>query len=239
MKQVIGSTWPSERPMCTSCVFMYLHIVTSVWTIRALVMLYLVWRCLFLWRLVASSLLTMTKTSKTFDLLLCSPQDAQYQKCMKMSDCEMLKMNSYINIKCCSDDLCNTFDESAWWPPGDAVHWSPVVAPQPTWAADEWRSTFNEDKPALSKNWTNKTIEKRSLWCLWMHCDCLGMVWHGFTLGQATDKSLEIHGCGLVSSVRYKADNLRFITRMTLLTDARDSKWCWKKNSITVIEFSN
>lgn len=38
---------------------------------------------------------------------------AQYQKCMKMSDCEMLKMNSYINIKCCSDDLCNTFDESA------------------------------------------------------------------------------------------------------------------------------
>lgn len=141
----------------------------------------------------------------------------------------MLKMNSYINIKCCSDDLCNTFDESAWWPPGDAVHWSPVVAPQPTWAADEWRSTFNEDNPALSKNWTNKTIEKRSLWCLWMHFDCLGMVWHGFTLGQATDKSLEIHGCGLVSSVRYKADNLRFITRMTLLTDARDSKWCWKK----------
>ncbi|XP_040911433.1 CD59 glycoprotein [Toxotes jaculatrix] len=33
----------------------------------------------------------------------------QYQKCMALSDCEMLKMNAYIDIKCCSDDMCNTF----------------------------------------------------------------------------------------------------------------------------------
>ncbi|TDH05931.1 hypothetical protein EPR50_G00127670 [Perca flavescens] len=32
----------------------------------------------------------------------------QYQKCMALSDCEMLKTNSYINIKCCTEDLCNT-----------------------------------------------------------------------------------------------------------------------------------
>ncbi|XP_051260430.1 CD59 glycoprotein [Dicentrarchus labrax] len=34
----------------------------------------------------------------------------QYQKCMALSDCEMLKMNAFINMKCCSDDMCNTFD---------------------------------------------------------------------------------------------------------------------------------
>jgi len=34
----------------------------------------------------------------------------QYQKCMAMSDCEMLKMNSYINIKCCTGDMCNEFE---------------------------------------------------------------------------------------------------------------------------------
>uniref|UniRef100_A0A3Q1EIE8 Prostate and testis expressed protein 4-like n=1 Tax=Acanthochromis polyacanthus TaxID=80966 RepID=A0A3Q1EIE8_9TELE len=31
-----------------------------------------------------------------------------YQKCMALEDCEMLKMNSYIDIMCCSEDLCNT-----------------------------------------------------------------------------------------------------------------------------------
>ncbi|KAM9321999.1 uncharacterized protein ly97.3 [Pholidichthys leucotaenia] len=34
---------------------------------------------------------------------------AHYQKCMALSDCEMLKMNAYINLTCCSDDMCNTF----------------------------------------------------------------------------------------------------------------------------------
>ncbi|KAM9349876.1 uncharacterized protein ly97.3 [Symphorus nematophorus] len=34
----------------------------------------------------------------------------QYQKCMALADCEDLKMNSYINIKCCTEDMCNTFD---------------------------------------------------------------------------------------------------------------------------------
>ena len=35
--------------------------------------------------------------------------DGQYQKCMAMSDCEMLKMNAYIDMKCCDTDMCNTF----------------------------------------------------------------------------------------------------------------------------------
>ncbi|KAM9789434.1 CD59 glycoprotein [Neosynchiropus ocellatus] len=33
----------------------------------------------------------------------------QYQKCMAMSDCNMLRMNSFIDMKCCAEDLCNTF----------------------------------------------------------------------------------------------------------------------------------
>ncbi|KAJ3594751.1 hypothetical protein NHX12_004058 [Muraenolepis orangiensis] len=32
----------------------------------------------------------------------------QYQKCMAMRDCEMLKMNAYIDIQCCDGDMCNT-----------------------------------------------------------------------------------------------------------------------------------
>ncbi|XP_077415412.1 CD59B glycoprotein [Vanacampus margaritifer] len=35
----------------------------------------------------------------------------RYQKCMAMSDCEMLKINSFIQIKCCNSDLCNTADD--------------------------------------------------------------------------------------------------------------------------------
>ncbi|XP_039872334.1 uncharacterized protein ly97.3 [Simochromis diagramma] len=31
-----------------------------------------------------------------------------YQKCMDLDSCEMLKMNAYINMKCCSEDMCNT-----------------------------------------------------------------------------------------------------------------------------------
>lgn len=38
--------------------------------------------------------------------------DGQYQKCMALESCEMLKMNAYIDMKCCSDDMCNTFDNS-------------------------------------------------------------------------------------------------------------------------------
>uniref|UniRef100_A0A672YVN6 UPAR/Ly6 domain-containing protein n=1 Tax=Sphaeramia orbicularis TaxID=375764 RepID=A0A672YVN6_9TELE len=30
-------------------------------------------------------------------------------KCMRQTDCEMLKRNAYIDIKCCGDDMCNTF----------------------------------------------------------------------------------------------------------------------------------
>ncbi|KAA0718581.1 hypothetical protein E1301_Tti013161 [Triplophysa tibetana] len=33
-----------------------------------------------------------------------------FQKCMPFSDCEMVKLNAYINIKCCQKDFCNTFD---------------------------------------------------------------------------------------------------------------------------------
>ncbi|KAM6919354.1 CD59B glycoprotein [Xenentodon cancila] len=31
-----------------------------------------------------------------------------FQRCMALSHCEMLKMNAYIDTKCCSEDLCNT-----------------------------------------------------------------------------------------------------------------------------------
>ncbi|CAG5896461.1 CD59B glycoprotein [Menidia menidia] len=31
-----------------------------------------------------------------------------YQKCMALSDCKMLKMNAYIDMKCCTEDMCNT-----------------------------------------------------------------------------------------------------------------------------------
>uniref|UniRef100_A0A3B4AZV4 CD59 glycoprotein-like n=1 Tax=Periophthalmus magnuspinnatus TaxID=409849 RepID=A0A3B4AZV4_9GOBI len=33
----------------------------------------------------------------------------QYQKCMALKDCELLKLNAYIEMKCCGEDLCNTF----------------------------------------------------------------------------------------------------------------------------------
>ncbi|XP_059201021.1 CD59B glycoprotein [Centropristis striata] len=33
----------------------------------------------------------------------------QYQKCMALTDCENLKMNAYIDINCCTEDMCNTF----------------------------------------------------------------------------------------------------------------------------------
>ncbi|KAG7319796.1 hypothetical protein KOW79_016939 [Hemibagrus wyckioides] len=31
-----------------------------------------------------------------------------YQKCTAMADCELLKLNAYMNVKCCQNDLCNT-----------------------------------------------------------------------------------------------------------------------------------
>uniref|UniRef100_A0A3Q4BYW0 CD59 glycoprotein n=1 Tax=Mola mola TaxID=94237 RepID=A0A3Q4BYW0_MOLML len=34
----------------------------------------------------------------------------EYQKCMALQDCEMLMGNSYINAKCCANDMCNTFN---------------------------------------------------------------------------------------------------------------------------------
>ncbi|XP_031418708.1 CD59 glycoprotein [Clupea harengus] len=34
---------------------------------------------------------------------------SHFQKCISMSDCQMLQTNSYINIKCCQKDLCNVF----------------------------------------------------------------------------------------------------------------------------------
>ncbi|XP_013862953.1 CD59 glycoprotein isoform X2 [Austrofundulus limnaeus] len=33
-----------------------------------------------------------------------------YQKCMALSDCKLLKMNAYINMKCCVEDMCNTLE---------------------------------------------------------------------------------------------------------------------------------
>lgn len=34
---------------------------------------------------------------------------AQFQKCMSLESCELLKLNAYIDIKCCGDEMCNTF----------------------------------------------------------------------------------------------------------------------------------
>ncbi|XP_060761337.1 CD59 glycoprotein [Neoarius graeffei] len=31
-----------------------------------------------------------------------------YQRCTAMADCELLKRNAYIKVKCCQNDLCNT-----------------------------------------------------------------------------------------------------------------------------------
>ncbi|XP_072219421.1 uncharacterized protein ly97.3 isoform X2 [Leuresthes tenuis] len=31
-----------------------------------------------------------------------------FQRCIALSDCEILKMNAYIDIKCCTEDQCNT-----------------------------------------------------------------------------------------------------------------------------------
>uniref|UniRef100_A0A3P8WMZ2 UPAR/Ly6 domain-containing protein n=1 Tax=Cynoglossus semilaevis TaxID=244447 RepID=A0A3P8WMZ2_CYNSE len=42
-----------------------------------------------------------------------TPPNAQYQKCMTLADCEMLKTNAFIDITCCTEDMCNTFPESA------------------------------------------------------------------------------------------------------------------------------
>ncbi|KAM3605434.1 uncharacterized protein V6R79_025662 [Siganus canaliculatus] len=36
----------------------------------------------------------------------------RYQKCMALTDCEMLKMNAFINMKCCTNAMCNTFTDS-------------------------------------------------------------------------------------------------------------------------------
>ncbi|TSP09131.1 hypothetical protein Baya_10753 [Bagarius yarrelli] len=30
-----------------------------------------------------------------------------YQKCMATANCELLKLNAYMKVKCCQDDLCN------------------------------------------------------------------------------------------------------------------------------------
>lgn len=114
MKQVIGSTWLSERPM-----FVHVHVFFNVFTYCDQCLDYAgprdVVSCVKVFVFTETGGFIAFNNDKNIKnvLLLCSPQDAQYQKCMKMSDCEMLKMNSYIDIKCCSGDLCNTFDESA------------------------------------------------------------------------------------------------------------------------------
>ncbi|XP_049888885.1 CD59B glycoprotein [Epinephelus moara] len=35
--------------------------------------------------------------------------NGQYQKCMALEDCELLKLNAYIDVNCCTGDMCNTF----------------------------------------------------------------------------------------------------------------------------------
>ncbi|XP_056148878.1 CD59 glycoprotein [Lampris incognitus] len=36
----------------------------------------------------------------------------QYQKCMTMLDCQMLKINAFVDISCCNSDMCNEFSGS-------------------------------------------------------------------------------------------------------------------------------
>lgn len=40
--------------------------------------------------------------------------DGHYQRCTAMADCELLKRNAYIKVKCCQNDLCNTLWSN--WP---------------------------------------------------------------------------------------------------------------------------
>ncbi|XP_042352968.1 uncharacterized protein ly97.3, partial [Plectropomus leopardus] len=37
------------------------------------------------------------------------PPNAQFQKCMALEDCEVLKMNAYLDVKCCTNGMCNTY----------------------------------------------------------------------------------------------------------------------------------
>lgn len=46
--------------------------------------------------------------SKWFYLPVFFTADGHYQKCTVMADCELLKLNAYIRVKCCQNDLCNT-----------------------------------------------------------------------------------------------------------------------------------
>ncbi|XP_036375270.1 neurotoxin 3FTx-RI-like [Megalops cyprinoides] len=36
-----------------------------------------------------------------------NPPYSSFRRCIKMTDCLMLKTNSYIDIDCCNTDLCN------------------------------------------------------------------------------------------------------------------------------------
>ncbi|XP_015237699.1 CD59 glycoprotein [Cyprinodon tularosa] len=33
----------------------------------------------------------------------------RFQRCIALRDCKMLQMNAYIDINCCTEDMCNTF----------------------------------------------------------------------------------------------------------------------------------
>ncbi|XP_021176579.2 CD59 glycoprotein [Fundulus heteroclitus] len=33
----------------------------------------------------------------------------RFQRCIALSDCKLLEMNAYIKVKCCTEDMCNTF----------------------------------------------------------------------------------------------------------------------------------
>ncbi|XP_041659875.1 CD59 glycoprotein-like [Cheilinus undulatus] len=39
-----------------------------------------------------------------------SEPNIQYQECMKMTDCEMLKSNTFMDINCCTTDMCNHYN---------------------------------------------------------------------------------------------------------------------------------
>lgn len=164
-----------KGPCALHVFLMYLHIVISVWTKRALVMLYLVWRCLLLRRLVASLLLMMTKTSKMSFFSVPPPR------------CPIPEMHENVWLWNAEDELLHRHQVLQRWPV-QHLWWISMMAPRGRRALKSSRSStthvgsrwmkvhFQWRQTCIVKNWTNKTIEKRSLWCLWMHCDCLGMV---------------------------------------------------------------
>lgn len=176
MKQVIGSTWPSERPMCTSCflfnVFTYCDQCLDYAGPRDVV------SCVKVFVFTETGGFIAFNDDKNIKnvLLLCSPPR-----------CPIPEMHENVWLRNAEDELLHRHQVLQRWPV-QHLWWISMMAPRGRRALKSSRSStthvgsrwmkvhFQWGQTCIVKNWTNKTIEKRSLWCLWMHCDCLGMV---------------------------------------------------------------